>query len=131
MVTHISHQQEEIEGLIRENEELKTKNQSLESQLKTVLDPSSMNAVQTDDKTVDPLVLEEWSNKLRAATDVCEKIKQDMDKLKEVYTLILKLWLSWAMFCKRQKINVIKPSSRLTIFYIRPGLTLHKVKLIA
>lgn len=94
MVTHISHQQEEIEGLIRENEELKTKNQSLESQLKTALDPSSMNAVQTDDKTVDPLVLEEWSNKLRAATDVCEKIKQDMDKLKEVYTLILKLWLS-------------------------------------
>ncbi|XP_051236374.1 ORC ubiquitin ligase 1 isoform X1 [Dicentrarchus labrax] len=75
--------EEEIEGLIRENEELKTKNLSLESQLKTALDPCSINTVQTDDKKVDPLVLEEWTNKLRAATDVCDKVKQDMDKLKE------------------------------------------------
>lgn len=45
-----------------------------------------MSTVQTEDKTVDPHVLEEWTNKLRAATDVCEKVKQDMDKLKEVYT---------------------------------------------
>ncbi|XP_044054974.1 ORC ubiquitin ligase 1 [Siniperca chuatsi] len=75
--------EEEIEGLIRENEELKTKNQSLESQLKTALDPCSINTVQTDDKKVDPYVLEEWTNKLRAATDVCDKVKQDMDKLKE------------------------------------------------
>uniref|UniRef100_UPI0037E70F21 ORC ubiquitin ligase 1 n=1 Tax=Semicossyphus pulcher TaxID=241346 RepID=UPI0037E70F21 len=75
--------EEEIEGLIRENEELKTKNQSLESQLKTALDPCSINTVQTDDKRVDPYVLEEWTNKLRAATDVCDKVKQDMDKLKE------------------------------------------------
>ncbi|KAM3625676.1 uncharacterized protein V6R79_015921 [Siganus canaliculatus] len=75
--------EEEIEGLIRENEELKAKNQCLESQLKTALDPSSINPVQTDDKKVDPFVLEEWTNKLRAATDVCDKVKQDMDKLKE------------------------------------------------
>nr|XP_046246956.1 ORC ubiquitin ligase 1 [Scatophagus argus] len=73
----------EIEGLIRENEELKAKNQSLESQLKTALDPCSINTVQTDDRKVDPYVLEEWTNKLRAATDVCDKVKQDMDKLKE------------------------------------------------
>ncbi|XP_070685679.1 ORC ubiquitin ligase 1 [Pempheris klunzingeri] len=72
--------EEEIEGLMRENEELKNKNQSLESQLKTALDPCSISA---DDKKVDPFVLEEWTNKLRAATDVCEKVKQDMDKLKE------------------------------------------------
>ncbi|XP_034535660.1 ORC ubiquitin ligase 1 [Notolabrus celidotus] len=75
--------EDEIDGLIRDNEELKTKNQSLESQLKTALDPCSINAVQTDDKKVDPYVLEEWTNKLRAATDVCDEIKQDMDKLKE------------------------------------------------
>lgn len=70
--------------LMRENEELKSRNQILESQLKTPLDPSKTNAFQTEDKPVDPLVLEELSNKLRTATDVCEKIKQDMDKLKEV-----------------------------------------------
>ncbi|TDH16916.1 hypothetical protein EPR50_G00003120 [Perca flavescens] len=75
--------EEEFEGLIRENEELKTKNQSLESQLKTALDPCSINTLLTDDKKVDPFVLEEWTNKLRAATDVCDKVKQDMDKLKE------------------------------------------------
>ncbi|XP_067442121.1 ORC ubiquitin ligase 1 [Thunnus thynnus] len=75
--------EEEIEGLIRENEELKTKNQTLESQLKTALDPCSIDSVQTDDKRVDPYIVEEWTNKLRAATDVCDKVKQDMDKLKE------------------------------------------------
>ncbi|XP_058486146.1 ORC ubiquitin ligase 1 [Solea solea] len=73
----------EIDGLIRENEELKIKNQSLEAQLKTALDPCSITTVQTGDKRVDPQVLEEWTNKLRAATDVCDKVKQDMDKLKE------------------------------------------------
>ncbi|CAJ1049527.1 ORC ubiquitin ligase 1 [Xyrichtys novacula] len=75
--------EEEIEGLIRENEELKTKTQFLESQLKTALDPCSINTVQTDDKKVDPHVLKEWTNKLSAAADVCDKVKQDMDKLKE------------------------------------------------
>ncbi|XP_070826241.1 ORC ubiquitin ligase 1 [Chaetodon trifascialis] len=75
--------EEEIDGLIRENEELKTKNQSLESQLKTALDPCIINSVQTDDLKVDPYILDEWTNKLRAATDVCNKVKQDLDKLKE------------------------------------------------
>ncbi|XP_030271367.1 RING finger protein 219 isoform X2 [Sparus aurata] len=75
--------EEEIDGLIRENEELKTKNQNLESQLKTALDPCSINAAQSDDKRVDPCVLEEWTNKLRAATEVCDEVKQDIDKLKE------------------------------------------------
>ncbi|KAM6950815.1 ORC ubiquitin ligase 1 isoform 1-T1 [Lycodopsis pacificus] len=75
--------EEEIEGFIRENEELKIKNQSLESQLKTALDPCSINTVQTEDTKVNPHVLDEWTYKLRAATDVCDKVKQDMDKLKE------------------------------------------------
>lgn len=39
------------------------------------------------DKRVDPSVLEECTNKLRAATDVCDEVKQDMDKLKEVCKL--------------------------------------------
>ncbi|XP_076011999.1 ORC ubiquitin ligase 1 [Genypterus blacodes] len=77
--------EEEIEGLIRENEELKTKNQRLESQLQTALDPCTIthNALQEGEKRVDPVALEECTNKLRAATDVCDKVKQDMDKLKE------------------------------------------------
>uniref|UniRef100_A0A673BHG4 RING-type domain-containing protein n=1 Tax=Sphaeramia orbicularis TaxID=375764 RepID=A0A673BHG4_9TELE len=68
--------EDEIEGLIRENEELKAKNQSLELQLKTALEPCSINTLQTNDKRVDPYVLEEWTNKLRAATDVCDKVKK-------------------------------------------------------
>lgn len=83
----ISLRQEEIDVLIRENEELKTKNLNLESQLKTALDPCSINAAQSDDKRVDPCVLEEWTNKLRAATEVCDEVKRDIDKLKEVYRL--------------------------------------------
>ncbi|KAK1891530.1 ORC ubiquitin ligase 1 [Dissostichus eleginoides] len=75
--------EEEMEGLYIENKELKTKNQSLESQLKTALDPCSIKTVQMDDKQVEPYVLEEWTNKLQAATDVCDEVKQDMDKLKE------------------------------------------------
>lgn len=70
--------------LTRENEELKSRNHILESQLKTPLDTSKTNAAQTEEKTVDPVVLEELSHNLQTATDVCEKIKQDMEKLKEV-----------------------------------------------
>lgn len=48
---------------------------------------------QTEDRKIDPYVLEEWANKLRAATEACEKIKQDMDKLKEVPVVVKKvLW---------------------------------------
>uniref|UniRef100_A0A7N6BIL0 RING-type domain-containing protein n=1 Tax=Anabas testudineus TaxID=64144 RepID=A0A7N6BIL0_ANATE len=75
--------EEEIEGLIKENEDLKTKNLSLETQLKTALDPCTISTVQSGDKIVDPHILEEWTSKLRAATDVCDKVKQDMAKLKE------------------------------------------------
>ncbi|XP_072321188.1 ORC ubiquitin ligase 1 [Eucyclogobius newberryi] len=75
--------EDEIEGLIRDNEELKNKNQHLESQLKTALDPSLINTVVSDDKRVDSFILEELTKKLCAATDACEKVKQDMDRLKE------------------------------------------------
>lgn len=80
----ISFWQEEIDGLIRENEELKSKNQSLEDQLKTALLPCNLNTEQPDDKRVSLFLVEEWKNKLQAATDVCDKIKHDMDKMREV-----------------------------------------------
>lgn len=76
-------QQDEIEGLVRENEELKTKHLNLESRLKC-LNSGKMDAVQTQDRTVETHVLEEWTNKLQLATECCEKVQQDMDKLKEV-----------------------------------------------
>lgn len=79
----ISLLQEEIDGLVRENEELKLKNQSLEERLKTALLPCNRNAVQPDDR-VSPFVAQEWENKLKAATDMYEEIKQGMDKLREV-----------------------------------------------
>ncbi|KAM9391042.1 uncharacterized protein obi1 [Salvelinus alpinus] len=73
--------EDEMEGLLKENEELRNKNQSLESQLKTVLDPCTITASQRED--LDPGVVEEWSNKLRAATDGYSRIKLDVEKLKE------------------------------------------------
>lgn len=75
--------EDEIDSLVRENEELKNKSEHLESQLKTALDPGAFNTMTTDDKRVDPFILEELTHKLRVATDACEKVKQDMDRLKE------------------------------------------------
>lgn len=68
---------------MRENEELKAKNVNLESRLKC-LNPVRVNEEQTLDQSVDPHVLEEWTTKLQLATECCEKVQQDMDKLKEV-----------------------------------------------
>ncbi|CDQ91689.1 unnamed protein product, partial [Oncorhynchus mykiss] len=73
---------DEVEGLLKENEELRNKNQILESQLKTVLDPCTVTASRREDRGLDPGVVEEWSNKLRAATDGYRRIKLDVEKLK-------------------------------------------------
>ncbi|XP_028655412.2 ORC ubiquitin ligase 1 [Erpetoichthys calabaricus] len=83
--------EDEIETLQNENEELRNKNLNLELQLKPVLYPAnqslsskSENAEQKrEDKTVDPGFLEEWTSKLKAASDLYEKVKTDMEKLKE------------------------------------------------
>ncbi|XP_077420278.1 ORC ubiquitin ligase 1 [Vanacampus margaritifer] len=75
--------EEEIENLVKENEALKTQNQSLELQLRTALDPCSINTVQADDKKVDPVFMEELAKRLQAAQNVCDEVKQDMLKLKE------------------------------------------------
>ena len=74
-----------MEGLLKENEELRNKNQILESQLKTVLDPCTVTASRREDRGLDPGVVEEWSNKLRAATDGYRRIKLDVEKLKGVF----------------------------------------------
>lgn len=62
--------------------------------------------VQTEDMKVDPSVLEEWVNKLRAATDVCDKIKEDMEKLKEVYNHPSALCLNRVMGSARVRLQL-------------------------
>uniref|UniRef100_A0A3P9L6T9 ORC ubiquitin ligase 1 n=2 Tax=Oryzias latipes TaxID=8090 RepID=A0A3P9L6T9_ORYLA len=94
--------EEEIEGLMRENEELKVKTQNLETQLKTALLPTSINAVEPDEKRVPHFVVEEWKNKLQAATDVCDQIKQDMDKLKEANKIL-----------RSQNVDLVQENMRL------------------
>lgn len=73
---------------MRENKELKGKNLNLESRLK-YLNPVGIESAQTQDQTVDPHVLEEWTTKLQLATECCDKVQQDMDKLKEVTKFVL------------------------------------------
>lgn len=68
---------------MRENKELKGKNLNLESRLKC-LNPVGIESAQTQDQTVDPQVREELTTKLQLATECCDKVQQDMDKLKEV-----------------------------------------------
>ncbi|KAM9410445.1 ORC ubiquitin ligase 1 isoform 2-T2 [Pholidichthys leucotaenia] len=75
--------EDEIERLMRENGELKIKNQSLEEKLKTTLDPCGCNTVQQDERIIPTFVLEEWTSKRRAGTDGYAKLKQDLDRLKE------------------------------------------------
>ncbi|KAG1942166.1 ORC ubiquitin ligase 1 [Pimephales promelas] len=75
--------EDEIETLLKENEDLKSKNLSLEMQLKTALEPRTVLVPQNESCTVDPSALEESANKLRAANDLYRNVKQDLEKLKE------------------------------------------------
>ncbi|XP_077481932.1 ORC ubiquitin ligase 1 [Stigmatopora argus] len=94
--------EDEIEGLSRENEELKSKNQNLELQLRTALDPSSINSVHADEKRVDPSFIKEWTNRLQTANDVCDKLKQDFDKLKETNKAL-----------RSQNVDLVQENTRL------------------
>ncbi|XP_057563926.1 ORC ubiquitin ligase 1 isoform X2 [Hippopotamus amphibius kiboko] len=85
--------EDEIDCLQKEVEELKSKNLSLESQIKTILDPLTlMQGNQNEDKhlvadnpsKIDPETVAEWKKKLRTANEIYEKVKDDVDKLKEV-----------------------------------------------
>uniref|UniRef100_A0A8C3X6L4 ORC ubiquitin ligase 1 n=1 Tax=Catagonus wagneri TaxID=51154 RepID=A0A8C3X6L4_9CETA len=84
--------EDEIDCLQKEIEELKSKNLSLESQIKTILDPLTlMQGNQNEDKhpvadnpsKADPETVAEWKKKLRTANEIYEKVKDDVDKLKE------------------------------------------------
>ncbi|XP_020666506.2 ORC ubiquitin ligase 1 isoform X2 [Pogona vitticeps] len=85
--------EDEIESLQREMEELKEKNLSLESQLKSVLCPLTLDVsgkkqesppLSDEEHKPDPEMLALWTQKLQAANDLYEKAKDDMDKLMEV-----------------------------------------------
>uniref|UniRef100_G1NX62 ORC ubiquitin ligase 1 n=2 Tax=Myotis lucifugus TaxID=59463 RepID=G1NX62_MYOLU len=84
--------EDEIDCLQKEVEELKNKNLSLESQIKTILDPLTlMQGNQNEEKhpvadnssKIDPETVAEWKKKLRTANEIYEKVKDDVDKLKE------------------------------------------------
>nr|XP_021531465.1 RING finger protein 219 [Aotus nancymaae] len=84
--------EDEIDCLQKEIEELKSKNLSLESQIKTILDPLTLvQGNQNEDKhlvTDNPSksnaeTVAEWKKKLRTANEIYEKVKDDVDKLKE------------------------------------------------
>ncbi|XP_021553568.1 ORC ubiquitin ligase 1 [Neomonachus schauinslandi] len=84
--------EDEIDCLQKEVEDLKSKNLSLESQIKTILDPLTlMQGNQNEDKhpvadnpsKIDPETVAEWKKKLRTANEIYEKVKDDVDKLKE------------------------------------------------
>ncbi|KAM9674457.1 ORC ubiquitin ligase 1 [Dama dama] len=84
--------EDEIDCLQKEVDELKSKNLSLESQIKTILDPLTlMQGNQNEDKLpvadnpskIDPETVAEWKKKLRTANEIYEKVKDDVDKLKE------------------------------------------------
>ncbi|XP_059427694.1 ORC ubiquitin ligase 1 [Carassius carassius] len=75
--------EDEIETLLKQNEDLKSKNLSLEMQLKTAVEPTTVLVPQTETSTVDPSALEESANKLRATNDLYRKVKQDLERLKE------------------------------------------------
>ncbi|KPP67676.1 RING finger protein 219-like [Scleropages formosus] len=82
---------DEIDSLQKENEELRSRNLTLEEQLKTALGSSSF---QVSDKSedvkqsfeggrIDPHFLEEWTRNLAAATELQEKLQVEIEKLKE------------------------------------------------
>lgn len=83
--------QDEIESLVRENEELRNKNRATETQLETFLEPRTVSVSGGEERSLDIAELEEWAGKLRAATDLYEKVKQDVEKLKEVRSCLFPL----------------------------------------
>ncbi|NWI94048.1 RN219 protein, partial [Pitta sordida] len=84
--------EDEIESLQKEVEDLRSKNLSLQTQLKSLLDPTASalsceneETRQSADEasTSGPETPEEWSKKLKAANDMYEKLMDNVEKLKE------------------------------------------------
>lgn len=110
--------QDEIDCLQKEMEELKSKNLSLESQIKTILDPliftqgnqsEEKHPVVDNSSKIDPETVAEWKKKLKTANEIYEKVKDDVDKLKEVScgcfknSIIVLKFLLFLKFC-----NIVK-----------------------
>ncbi|XP_053492676.1 ORC ubiquitin ligase 1 isoform X2 [Ictalurus furcatus] len=73
---------DELETLLKENEELKSRSVSLESQLKASLKPAATLSSPSDTPPGSAL-LEETANKLRAATELYQRVQEDVDKLRD------------------------------------------------
>uniref|UniRef100_A0AAY4DTS4 RING-type domain-containing protein n=1 Tax=Denticeps clupeoides TaxID=299321 RepID=A0AAY4DTS4_9TELE len=80
--------EDEIETLLKENEYLRNKNLALETELKTVLDPSTVSVSRSEDRSVDLVELEEAANKLRVANDLYKEVKEDLEKLREANKML-------------------------------------------
>ncbi|NXN14185.1 RN219 protein, partial [Indicator maculatus] len=84
--------EDEIESLQKEVEDLRGKNLSLQTQLKSLLDPTASALSCQNEKTSQstneagtsgPETPEEWSKKLKTANDIYEKVMDNVEKLKE------------------------------------------------
>ncbi|NWR93804.1 RN219 protein, partial [Furnarius figulus] len=84
--------EDEIESLQKEVEDLRGKNLSLQTQLKSLLDPTASALSCQNEETSrsaneasasGPETPEEWSKKLKAANDMYEKLMDNAEKLKE------------------------------------------------
>ncbi|CAL8350246.1 unnamed protein product [Merluccius merluccius] len=84
--------EDEIDRLLQENEELKTKVQSLGEAMPApgTQEPacSAQDLTPTvgppDQRSSDLSELQQLSHKLKSATDVCSKVKEDMERLKQM-----------------------------------------------
>uniref|UniRef100_A0A8D0DRX4 ORC ubiquitin ligase 1 n=1 Tax=Salvator merianae TaxID=96440 RepID=A0A8D0DRX4_SALMN len=85
--------EDEIESLQKELEEVQESNRSLETQLKSVLHPVTLDMPDKNQESplcsdgehkLDSETLAAWTQKLQAANDMYEKVKDDMEKLVEV-----------------------------------------------
>ena len=89
-------------------EDLRGKNLSLQTQLKSLLDPTaSALSCQNEEasqsaneaSTSGPETPEEWSKKLKAANDIYEKVMDNVEKLKEVTNTFLQLSCGVTVSC--------------------------------
>lgn len=89
-------------------EDLRGKNLSLQTQLKSLLDPAaSALSCQNEEAsqsaheagTSGPETTEEWSKKLKAANDMYEKVMDNVERLKEVINTFLQLSHSVTVLC--------------------------------
>ncbi|KAF5893463.1 RING finger protein, partial [Clarias magur] len=74
--------EDELEVLLKENEELKSRSVTLESQLKASLTPAAPRPSPSH-TLPDSALLEESANKLRAASELYQRVQEDVDKLRD------------------------------------------------